>query len=100
MEYQVHGSVSGRLFLTAGEGAPQMERTAAIRIMSSGDAIRAVSPDNKAVVEMTVYDVTGKRVASVNGSQGFVEAHVSAGGFYIVIAKDSDGRVARRKVML
>ncbi|WP_297063800.1 hypothetical protein [uncultured Duncaniella sp.] len=100
MEYQVHGSVSGRLFLTSGEGAPQEEWTAAIRIISSGNAISAVSPDNKAVIEMSVYDVAGKRVAFVNGSQGFVEAHVSAGGFYIAIAKDSDGRVARRKVIL
>ena len=31
---------------------------------------------------------------------GFVEANVSVGGFYIVIAKDSAGRVARRKVIL
>lgn len=100
MEYQVHGSVSGRLFLTAGESAPQMEHTAAIHIMSSGNTIRAVSPDNKAVIEMSVYDVAGKRVASVNGSQGFVETHVSDGGFYIVVAKDSDCRVARRKVIL
>lgn len=100
MEYQVHGPVSGRLFLTAGEGAPQMDRTAAIRIMSSGNAIRAVSPDNKNEIEMSVYDVAGKCVASVNGSQGFVEANVSVGGFYIVIAKDSAGRVARRKVIL
>ncbi len=49
---------------------------------------------------MSVYDVAGKCVASVNGSQGFVEANVSVGGFYIVIAKDSAGRVARRKVIL
>lgn len=100
MEYQVHGSVSGRLFLTAGESAPQMEQTDAIRIMSSGNTISAVSPDNKAVIEMSVYYVAGERVASANGSQGFVEAHVSAGGFYIVIANDSDGRVACSKVIL
>lgn len=100
MEYRVQGSVSGRLFLAGGDYVHEIDKSAEIRIMSAGGVIRALSPDSKATMEMSVYDVAGKQVASVSGCQGFAETRVSADGFYIVVAKDSDGRVARRKVIL
>lgn len=98
MEYLVQGSVSGRLFLSVGEG--QADKTAEIHITTSGDVIRAVSPGNKTMIEMSVYDLAGKRIVSASGCQGFVETRLSAEGFYIVVARDSEGRVARRKLML
>lgn len=100
MEYLVHGSVSGRLFLYADNCTHEINKSAEIQIMSNGDVICAVSPDNKTTIDISVYDMAGRQVVSASGQQGFVETNVSAEGFYIVVAKDSDGRVARKKVIL
>ncbi|MDE6449810.1 MAG: T9SS type A sorting domain-containing protein, partial [Muribaculaceae bacterium] len=100
MEYRVCGPVSGRLFLTAGKGVDDVDASAGIYIMSAGDIVKAVSPDSEAVIEMSVFDLAGKRIVSADGRQGVVETRMPAGGFYIVVAMDQDGRQARKKVMV
>lgn len=100
MEYDVQGSVAGRLFLTLGNGADYEDASGGIRIMSADGIIKAVAPVKDSVVNMSVYDPAGKQLVSVSGEKGYVEAAVSTGGFYIIVATDRKGNVARKKVIM
>lgn len=99
MEYEVQGRASGRLFLTSAIEVP-VENSLQLTVDVKGSDVVATSFSSDAEVDLFVYDVSGKTVATMLGGIG--EARVSnlERGFYIVVARSSDNAKCRRKIVI
>lgn len=99
MEYVVEGSASGRLFLTAGINIPVTD--------NSGLTVKVVGSDvvasyHRADVDLDlyVYDLSGKTIASLHGANGVARISNLDKGFYIVMAVTGDNVKSREKIVI
>lgn len=96
MEYVVEGSASGRLFLTAGINIPVADNSG-LTVKVLGADVVASYPRADIDLDLYVYDLSGKTIASLHGAKG--EARISNldKGFYIVMAVTGDNVKSRKK---
>ena len=99
MEYVVEGSASGRLFLTAGINIPVADNSG-LTVKVLGADVVASYPRPDVDLDLYVYDLSGKTIASLHGAKG--EARISNldKGFYIVMAVTGDNVKSREKIVI
>ncbi len=95
MDYQVSGSVSGRLFLI--DKTALTEDIDNIRVSVKGNEVK-VTAGNDAGLEVTVYDMPGAMVHSVSEPGNEVSFTLER-GVYVLVATDGMNRISK-KIMI
>lgn len=99
MEYVVEGSASGRLFLTAGINIPVTDNSR-LTVKVVGSDVVASYPRADVDLDLYVYDLSGKTIASLHGANGVARISNLDKGFYIVMAVTGDNVKSREKIVI
>ena len=99
MEYQVEGSVAGRLFLVASTGAVEGIAISGFSLDVNGHNVTITAPEGTESVAMQVFDIAGRTVLnSISESQSATAT--LATGVYVVKAVTDLGANYSTKIII